>query len=71
MKKTVIFDNNNIILGFGDGNIDPIETKKVIEPKLKESAEAKKLESNNKRFKVLVAFKYLYLEEKLFLVTMY
>lgn len=48
MKKTVVFDNNNIILGFGDGNIDPIETKKIIEPKLKESAEAKKLESNNK-----------------------
>ena len=48
MKKTVVFDNNNIILGFGEGNIDPIETKKAIEPKLKASAEAKKLESNNK-----------------------
>lgn len=48
MKKTVVFDNNNIILGFGDGNIDPIETKKVIEPKLKENDFYKKLESNHK-----------------------
>lgn len=50
--KTVIYDiNTKIIKGFGEAQIDPVETKKIVDPLLKNTDEMKVIKQRKQNIK--------------------
>jgi hypothetical protein len=53
-KKTVLFDNENNVLGFSDAQIEPVETMKKVKTELKKTQEFKDIDKKRKSIPVIM-----------------